>query len=129
MIIPVPPNNKPDRANPDRALAGQNAGLQADHPWLFSLGVAHLEYSQKPKEVPSVKEILIAETPTSPMASRSAVRAVPGRGLEGDRYFIGAGTFSPNPQKPDFQITLIEKEKVEEFARDFGLPFTTSHAR
>ena len=79
--------------------------------------------------MPSVEQILIAETPTSPMASRSVVRAVPGRGLEGDRYFIGAGTFSPNPHKPDFEITFIEKEKVEEFARDSGLPFTASHVR
>ena len=79
--------------------------------------------------MPSVEQILIAETPTSPMVSRSAVRAVPGKGLEGDRYFIGAGTFSPNPQKPDFEITFIEKEKVEAFARDSGLPFTASHAR
>ena len=79
--------------------------------------------------MPSVEQILIAETPASPMVNRFAVRALPGRGLEGDRYFIGVGTFSPNPQKPDFEITLIEKEKVEEFARDSGLPFTTSHAR
>jgi MOSC domain-containing protein YiiM len=63
------------------------------------------------------------------MASRSEVRAVPGKGLEGDRYFVGAGTFSPNPQKPDFEITLIEKEKVEAFARDSALPFTAAHAR
>jgi len=79
--------------------------------------------------MPSVAQILIAETPASPMASRSSVRAVPERGLEGDRYFLGAGTFSPNPHKHDFEITLIEKEKVEEFARDSGLPFTASHAR
>jgi MOSC domain-containing protein YiiM len=63
------------------------------------------------------------------MSSRSEVRAVPGRGLEGDRYFTGVGTFSPNPQKPDFEITFIEKEKVEEFARATGLPYTSSHAR
>ena len=79
--------------------------------------------------MPSVEQILIAETPTSPMSSRTSVRAMPGRGLEGDRYFIGVGTFSPNPQKHDFEITLIEKEKIEEFARDSGLPFTASHAR
>jgi MOSC domain-containing protein YiiM len=79
--------------------------------------------------MPSVEQILIATTPASPMENRTAVRAAPGKGLEGDRYFIGAGTFSPNPQKPDFEITLIEKEKVEDFARESGLPFTTSHAR
>jgi MOSC domain-containing protein YiiM len=79
--------------------------------------------------MPSVEQILIATSPTIPMASRSEVRAVPGKGLEGDRYFVGAGTFSPNPQKPDFEITLIEKEKVEAFARDSGLPFTAADAR
>jgi MOSC domain-containing protein YiiM len=63
------------------------------------------------------------------MASRSEVRALPGKGLEGDRYFGGKGTFSPHPQKPDFEITLVEKEKIEAFAVESGLPFTASHAR
>jgi MOSC domain-containing protein YiiM len=63
------------------------------------------------------------------MASRSEVRALPGKGLEGDRYFGGKGTFSPHPQKPDFEITVVEKEKIEAFAVESGLPFTASHAR
>jgi MOSC domain-containing protein YiiM len=63
------------------------------------------------------------------MAARSEARAVPGRGLEGDRYFHGAGTFSPHPQKPDFEVTLIEKEKIDAFARETGLRFTASDAR
>jgi len=57
------------------------------------------------------------------------VRAVPGRGLEGDRYFAGCGTFSPTPQKPDFELTFIEEEKIADFARASGLPFTAHHAR
>ena len=60
--------------------------------------------------MPFIAEILIAESPASPMLSRSEVRGVPGKGIEGDRYFNGNGTFSPHPQKPDFEITLIEKE-------------------
>lgn len=63
------------------------------------------------------------------MASQSEARAVPGKGLEGDRYFGGKGTFSPNPQKTDYEITLVEKEKIEAFAVETGLPFTASHAR
>jgi MOSC domain-containing protein YiiM len=63
------------------------------------------------------------------MASLSAVRALPGKGLEGDRYFKGVGTFSPHPPKPDFEITLVEKEKIEAFASEASLPFTASHAR
>jgi len=52
-----------------------------------------------------------------------------GRGLEGDRYCLGNGTFSPQPQKPDYEVTLIELEKIEAFCRESGLPFTSSRAR
>lgn len=57
------------------------------------------------------------------------VRAIPGRGLEGDRYFSGAGTFSKNPQRPDYELTLIQKEHIEAFARSSGLGFTADLAR
>ena len=76
-----------------------------------------------------VIQILVAESPLSPMISPVSVRAIPGRGLEGDRYFEGRGTFSPQPPKPDFEITLIEMENIEAFARESGLPFTAHHSR
>ena len=63
------------------------------------------------------------------MEIREEVRAVPGRGLDGDRYFVGRGTFSPAQPKPDYELTLIEKEKIEEFAHTSNLPFTGYHAR
>jgi MOSC domain-containing protein YiiM len=63
------------------------------------------------------------------MKSLSSVRAFPGRGLEGDRYFAGAGTFSPHPQKPDHEITLIEQENIDAFVRSTGLAFTAALAR
>jgi MOSC domain-containing protein YiiM len=77
----------------------------------------------------SVVRILIAESPASQMTSCTEVRAVPGKGLEGDRYFSGSGTFSPQSRKPDFEITLIEREEIELFANESGLPFTAIHAR
>ena len=79
--------------------------------------------------MPTVTQILTAESPAAPMGVRAEVRAVPGRGLEGDRYFSGTGTFSPSPQRPDFEVTLIEGERVEAFARESGLPFTALQAR
>ena len=63
------------------------------------------------------------------MALCQEVRAVPGKGLEGDRYFLGGGTFSPQPQKPDFELTLIEQERIEAFAKESGRPFNALHAR
>lgn len=46
------------------------------------------------------------------------IRAIAGRGLEGDRYALGCGTFSGNPQARD--VTLIEHEALEQFCRDYG---------
>jgi MOSC domain-containing protein YiiM len=63
------------------------------------------------------------------MVSRQSVRAVPGHGLEGDRYFSGAGTFSPNPGKPDYEVTLVQQEHIDAFAAQSGLPFTAHEAR
>jgi MOSC domain-containing protein YiiM len=76
-----------------------------------------------------VVEILTASSPDSPMVSRENVQAIPGRGLEGDRYFDGAGTFSPNPRKPDYELTLIQQEHVEAFAAQAGRSFTARDAR
>ena len=74
-------------------------------------------------------EILIANSPSSPMESRDNVHAIPGRGLEGDRYFSGHGTFSPQPHKPDYEVTLIQREHIEAFQTASALPFTSKHAR
>ncbi|MGD0059179.1 MAG: MOSC domain-containing protein [Verrucomicrobiia bacterium] len=76
-----------------------------------------------------VAQILIAPSPASAMQPTPEVRAIAGKGLVGDRYCSGDGTFSPHPQKPDYEITFIEREKIETFARDSGLPFTASLAR
>ena len=76
-----------------------------------------------------VVEIITASSPNSPAESRREIRAVPGRGLEGDRYFLGTGTFAKNPQQPDFEVTLIEQEAIEAFARESGLAFSAAHAR
>lgn len=76
-----------------------------------------------------IVEILIAASPNDSMIAVSSVRAVPGRGLEGDRYFNGTGTFSPHQPKPDFEITLIQLEHIEAFASRFASAFTAQDAR
>jgi len=79
--------------------------------------------------MPRVTQILIAQSPASEMTARAEVRALPGKGLEGDRYFVGTGTFSPEQPKPDYEITFIEREQIQTFARESNLPFTAFQAR
>lgn len=61
----------------------------------------------------SVVSIHIAKKDSAPMESLPAVRALPGRGLEGDRYFLGTGFYSPKPSQGGREVTLIETEAVE----------------
>ncbi len=45
-----------------------------------------------------------------------------GRGLVGDRYYLGTGTFSEKlAGQPDAEITLIESEEIERFNRENNL--------
>jgi MOSC domain-containing protein YiiM len=76
----------------------------------------------------SVEGIYIAaaaEAETRPVAS---VRAVPGQGLEGDRYFAGDGTFFEE-RKPGQDLTLIEAEALEGLAREHGIELAPGEAR
>lgn len=54
-------------------------------------------------------------------------KVVAGRGLEGDRYALGTGTFSSRPGIRD--VTLIEEEALAEFAREYGQVLTPAECR
>lgn len=68
----------------------------------------------------SVVSIHIAAQPGAPMSSQAQAHAVPGRGLEGDRYFEKIGTFSGHPGGGR-QVTLIEVEAIESLRRDYQI--------
>lgn len=53
---------------------------------------------------------------------------VPGKGVEGDRYFNQAGTFSAK-SGPDRELTLIEEEALEALRRDHGIEMKAGDAR
>src|SRR5690348_414695 len=76
-----------------------------------------------------VVKLLIAAVPDAAMLARRSVEAVPGRGLKGDRYFDGVGTFSPEPMKAEFELTLIQQEHLEAYAAEYGCSFTARDAR
>lgn len=58
----------------------------------------------------------------------SKVRAVPGKGLEGDRYLQGTGTYSRNSE-PDHEVTLIESEALEALRHDYGIELAPGESR
>jgi MOSC domain-containing protein YiiM len=55
------------------------------------------------------------------------VLAIPGVGLDGDRYALRQGTFFE--PKPDFELTLIECEAIEALKRDYGIELDPGDAR
>ena len=55
------------------------------------------------------------------------VRAVPGRGLDGDRYAAGIGTFSNHKGQRD--VSLIESEAIEAFERESETSLSAAESR
>ncbi len=76
----------------------------------------------------SVVSIHIAGVASEATTSLDEARAVPGKGLEGDRYFKGEGAFSDRPG-PDRELTLIEIETIEALERDYKLKLSPGDAR
>ncbi|MFB6107681.1 MAG: MOSC domain-containing protein [Haloplanus sp.] len=68
----------------------------------------------------TVLAIHVAPASAAPMESRSSVAAVAGRGLRGDRYFDGEGTFSDHPGGGR-DLTLVEAEALDAVEREVGL--------
>src|SRR6266704_5360089 len=75
----------------------------------------------------TVVSINIAPEAEALMQSVSEVRAVPGQGLEGDRYCDHKGTFSK--PLPDRELTLIEAEAIEAMKRELGVDYGLSDSR
>ena len=75
----------------------------------------------------TVIAINIAPDAAAPMQSVGEARAIPGRGLEGDRYFAHKGTFSK--PEPDRELTLIEAEAIEAMKREFEVDYGLADSR
>jgi MOSC domain-containing protein YiiM len=75
----------------------------------------------------TVESIHIASAAQQPIQALAQVVAIPGVGLEGDRYALKQGTFY-KPQ-PDFELTLIEAEAIEALRRDYDVVLDAGEAR
>ena len=75
----------------------------------------------------TVVSINIASEAEAPMQSVNEVRAVPGHGLEGDRYFAQKGTFwKPEASR---ELTLIEAEAIEALKRELAVDYGLTDSR
>jgi len=74
--------------------------------------------------------IYVAPGEGVPMQARDEVRAIAGKGLEGDRYAIEAGKFS-GKRLEDAQraITLIEREAIENAVDEYGVTLGEQETR
>jgi hypothetical protein len=73
--------------------------------------------------------IHIAGEAEGPMGAVESVRALPGKGLDGDRYSRGADTFSNEPEL-DQKVTVIEEDTLEAVARrDYGVTINPGATR
>ena len=67
-----------------------------------------------------LEHIHITNAGRAAMRQLDEARLVAGKGIEGDRYLLGTGTYSIKPE-PGRQVTLIEVETLEALARDAGI--------
>jgi hypothetical protein len=75
-----------------------------------------------------VELLAVAPAATAPMRVVERATARAGRGLEGDRYFDGAGTF-PNPAARGVDLTLVAAEALEGLTLPSGRRLPLEEAR
>jgi MOSC domain-containing protein YiiM len=78
--------------------------------------------------VGAVASIHLAAAAEATASAVQEVRAVAGRGLEGDRYFGGSGTFSDRPGDGR-DVTLIELEALEALRAETGIELGPGDSR
>ena len=63
----------------------------------------------------------------APMRAQDDARLIEGSGIEGDRYALGTGKYSPFPDIRE--VTLIEVETLEALERDHGVSLSVDDHR
>jgi MOSC domain-containing protein YiiM len=76
----------------------------------------------------TVEHIFLAPTGTAEPTAVDEAEVEAGKGLRGDRYANGTGTFSSSI-KPGRHVTLIESEAIEAVRREHGLDVSASDPR
>jgi hypothetical protein len=75
-----------------------------------------------------IDEIFVGPVPEELPRRVESVDAVPGKGLRGDRYFRGEGTFWKD-RKSGQDLTLIEAEALEALTEETGIELAAGATR
>jgi hypothetical protein len=92
-----------------------SSGGTIEEGWLVArldLGLATNEPYGRGSTSGSVVGLLVAPEAEKPLVRVDSVKAVAGRGLEGDRYFGGRGTFSGTGR--GYELTLVEAAALDD---------------
>jgi MOSC domain-containing protein YiiM len=81
-----------------------------------------------PTVLGTVEGIYITAEARAPMCALESVRAVEGRGLEGDRYHAGIGTYSQTPGGGR-HVTLIDGAVLDALVSDHGITLAPGASR
>jgi MOSC domain-containing protein YiiM len=76
----------------------------------------------------TVESIFLAPSAGAELKPAEEVRALPGKGLEGDRYAKGEGSFSRWPGAGR-EVTLIESEVIRDVAERHGIDLGHGRSR
>ena len=101
-------------------------GAAVDNEWLVDgyvlaaadIALARPPLPQAPTATGRIEAIWVSPSAGEPATARTRARALPGRGLDGDRHVTGDGTFPSG--LPGSALTLIEAEVCESFAPPLG---------
>ena len=86
--------------------------------------------STKPAQRGWVETVAIADRAEAPMQQITTARAIPGLGLDGDRYASHVGTFTPRSGRSSgYDLTLIEAEVLDELTLPDGQRLGYAEAR
>jgi MOSC domain-containing protein YiiM len=86
--------------------------------------------STRPAQRGRVEALAIADRAEAPMQQIETARAIPGRGLDGDRYANRVGTFTPRSGRgAGYELTLIEAEVLDDLILTDGQRLGYAEAR
>lgn len=78
----------------------------------------------------TIFNIYISSNAGAEIISINEASLIPGKGIEGDRYYNGSGTFSALlKNNPSAELTLIEKEEIDKFNKEQCLNLSYSELR